>query len=46
MKAVYDAIMACRATSSKNEKIAILSAATSPDLLIFLMTTYVPRSNF
>lgn len=46
MKAVYDAIIACRATSSKNEKIAILTAAKSDDLQLFLATTYEPRINF
>jgi DNA ligase-1 len=46
VKAVYDAIMACRATSSKNEKIAILTAAKSNAMRLFLATTYEPRINF
>lgn len=46
MKTVYDAIMKCRATSSKNEKEAILKEAKSPELREFLRVTYEPRINF
>ena len=46
MKTVYDAIIAARNTSSKNEKIAILTAAKSDDLKNFLSVVYEPRINF
>jgi DNA ligase-1 len=47
MKTVYDTIVACRDTSSKNEKLAILKAqSTNLDLKEFLRVTYEPRINF
>ena len=47
MKSVYDVIMKVRATSSKNEKIAILTAnAHNNALREFLRLCYEPRVNF
>ncbi len=47
MKTVYDTIIACRATSSKNEKLAILSAQKdNEDLREYLRVVYEPRFNF
>lgn len=47
MKTVYDIIMACRATGSKNEKLEILSSQKdNAELREFLRVTYEPRINF
>lgn len=47
MKKVYDVLMLLRATSSKNEKLAILQRnAGNTDLKEFLRVTYEPRINF
>jgi len=47
VKAAYDAIIAARATSSKNDKIAILTAQKSNKFLReFLRLCYEPRINF
>lgn len=47
MRTVYDTILACRATGSKNDKLAILKAQSQNlDLKEFLRVTYEPRINF
>jgi len=47
MKTVYDTILACRATGSKNEKLAILTKQfANHELRLFLRTCYEPRINF
>lgn len=47
MKNAYDTIMAVRATASKNEKLALLTAQKhDADLLEFLRLCYEPRVNF
>lgn len=47
MKSAYDTIMKVRATGSKNEKLAILTAAKGDaDLREFLRVCYEPRINF
>lgn len=47
MKLVYDTIIACRNTSSKNDKVAILTKQKdNADLREFLRVCYEPRINF